>query len=208
MHNTKENDMKYFKRIRSDVDVKPFLNEIASVDDAWAQATGRQDKIAVQREALAIPLRGLRKSMILGRKRRDVHESRWTSGSINFPLARGFIEDVANELDADMSRAKIVCLPGGRRVYPHIDRGEYYRFRGRYHFVLKSSAGSWMKAGDEEIRMKEGELWWFDNDQMHEAFNDGDEDRIHIIFDLLPGDMRAKAAAATEKARAKLAEAA
>lgn len=200
--------MKYFKRIRNNVAVGPFLAEIASVDDAWANATGRQEKIAVQREALAIPLRGLRKSMIYGRARRDVHESRWTTGSVKFPVARAFLEDVAAQLDADLSRAKIVCLPAGRRVYPHIDRGEYYRFRGRYHFVLKSSTGSWLKAGDEEVRMKEGELWWFDNDQMHEAFNDGDEDRIHIIFDLLPADMRARAAAATANARAKLEEAA
>lgn len=194
--------MKYFEKIRSNVPVEPFLTEIASVNGAWVNATGRQDKIAVQREALAIPLRGLRKSMILGRARRDVHESRWTTGSINFPVARAFLEDVAAELDADLSRAKIVCLPAGRRVYPHIDRGEYYRLRGRYHFVLKSSDGSWLKAGDEEIRMAEGELWWFDNDQMHEAFNDGEEDRIHIIFDLLPAKMRARAAASTETARA------
>lgn len=200
--------MKYFKKIRSKVPVDPFLAEIASVDDAWANATGRQDKIAVQREALAIPLRGLRKSMILDRARRDVHESRWTTGSVKFPVARAFLQDVATELNADLSRAKIVCLPAGKRVYPHIDRGEYYRLRGRYHFVLKSSAGSWLKAGDEEIRMKEGELWWFDNDQMHEAFNDGDEDRIHMIFDLLPAEMRARAAAATAAARAKLEKAA
>lgn len=200
--------MKYFKKIRSDVEVEPFLTEIASVDDAWAGATGRQEKIAVQREALAIPLRGLRKSMILGRKRRDVHESRWTTGSIKFPVARAFLEDVSAELDADLSRAKIVCLPAGRRVYPHIDRGEYYRFRGRYHFVLKSSAGSLLKAGDEEVRMQEGELWWFDNDQMHEAYNDGDEDRVHIIFDLLPADMRDAAASSTRAARAKLEKAA
>ncbi|MEL6564151.1 MAG: aspartyl/asparaginyl beta-hydroxylase domain-containing protein [Pseudomonadota bacterium] len=194
--------MKYFKKIRSDVPVGPFLSEIARVDDAWANATGRQDKIAVQREALAIPLRGLRKSMLLGRARRDVHESRWTTGSVNFPVARAFLEDVSTELDADLSRAKIVCLPAGKKVYPHIDRGEYYRFRGRYHFVLKSSAGSWLKAGDEEVRMHEGELWWFDNDQMHEAFNDGDQDRVHIIFDLLPAAMRARAAASTAAARA------
>ncbi|MFW5654286.1 MAG: aspartyl/asparaginyl beta-hydroxylase domain-containing protein [Roseicyclus sp.] len=196
--------MKYFRKIRTDVAVEPFLTEIAGVSDAWAQATGRQDKIAVQREALAIPLRGLRKSMILGRARRDVHESRWTSGSADFPVARAFLEGVAAELDADLGRAKIVCLPAGRRVYPHVDRGEYYRLRGRYHFVLKSSAGSWLKAADEEVRMAEGELWWFDNDQMHEAFNDGDEDRIHIIFDLLPAAMRARAAASTEAARARL----
>ena len=200
--------MKYFKRIRSNVPVETFLAEIAGVSDAWAGATGRQDKIAVQREALAIPLRGLRKSMMFGRARRDVHESRWTTGSLSFPVARSFIENVAAELNADMGRAKIVCLPAGKKVYAHIDRGEYYRLRGRYHFVLKSSAGSWMKAGDEEVRMKEGELWWFDNDQMHEALNDGDEDRIHIIFDLLPAEMRARAEAATEKARTKLKKAA
>lgn len=197
--------MKYFKRIRAGVPTEPFLNEIAGVDNAWASATGRQDKIAVQREALAIPLRGLRKSQIFGRRRSDVHESRWTTGSAHYPLARAFIRDVARDLDCDLSRAKIVCLPAGRRVYPHIDNGEYYRLRGRYHMILKSSAGSWMKAGDEEIRMREGELWWFDNDQMHEAFNDGDEDRIHIIFDLLPASRRAKAAAAREAARAAVA---
>ncbi len=198
--------MKYFKKIREYVPVDPFLIEIAGVDDAWASATGRQDKIAVQREALAIPLRGLRKSMILGRNRRDVHESRWTTGSVNFPVARAFLDDIAAELDADLGRAKIVCLPAGKRVFPHIDRGAYYRLRGRYHFVLKSSTGSWLKAGDEDVRMREGELWWFDNDQMHEAFNDGDEDRIHIIFDLLPAEMRSRAAAATDAARAKAEE--
>lgn len=198
--------MQYFKKIRSNVPVEPFLTEISGVSNAWANATGRQDKIAVQREALAIPLRGLRKSMMFGRARRDVHESRWTTGSVGFPVARAFLEDVAAELDADLSRAKIVCLPAGKKVYPHIDRGEYYRLRGRYHFVLKSSTGSWLKAADEEIRMAEGELWWFDNNQMHEAFNDGDEDRIHIIFDMLPAEMRARAAAATEKARANINE--
>jgi aspartyl/asparaginyl beta-hydroxylase (cupin superfamily) len=176
----------HFKLIRGAVDPKPFLDEIASVDDAWAASTGRQDKIAVQREALAIPLRGLKKSAIGDRKRRDVHESRWTSGSKDYPVACAFLKEIAEALDSELSRAKIVCLPAGRRVYPHIDRGEYYRLRNRYHLVLKSTHGSWLKAADEEVRMREGELWWFDNDQPHEAHNDGDEDRIHMIFDLLP----------------------
>jgi len=178
--------MHYFRCLKSDVDPKPFLDEIAGIDGAWDAATGRQDKIKVQREALAIPLRGLRKSAINGRARRDVHESRWTTGSKPYVLTRTFLEDFAREQDSLLGRAKIICLPAGKRVYPHIDRGEYYRVRNRYHFVLRSTAGSWLKAADEEVRMKEGEVWWFDNDQMHEAFNDGDEDRIHMIFDMLP----------------------
>ena len=122
---------------------------------------------------------------IAGRQRRDVHESRWTTGSQRFPLARAFLEETARTLGGELSRAKLVCLPPGNRVYPHVDRGEYYRARDRFHLVLRSS-GSWMRAGDEEVRMRAGELWWFDNDQEHEACNDGDTDRIHLIFDLLP----------------------
>ncbi len=181
--------MQFFKRLKSDVDPKPFLDEIDGIDDAWALSTGRQDKIEVQREALAIPLRGLRKSAIGGRERRDVHESRWTTGSKRFVLARRFLEDFAQEQDSILGRAKIVCLPAGKRVYPHVDRGEYYRVRGRYHFVLRSADGSWLKAGDEEVRMREGEVWWFDNNQMHEAHNDGEHDRIHMIFDMLPSHL-------------------
>lgn len=181
--------MQYFKCLKSNVDPKPFLDEIESNEGAWAQSTGRQDKIKVQREALAIPLRGLRKSAIGDRKRRDVHESRWTTGSVRFVLARRFLEDFAREQDSILGRAKIVCLPAGKRVYPHIDRGAYYQVRNRYHFVLRSEAGSWLKAEHEEVRMKEGELWWFDNNRMHEAHNDGDQDRIHMIFDMLPGHL-------------------
>ena len=178
--------MQHFEKVKSFVDPAPFLAEISAVDGAWDMSTGRQDKIKVQREALAIPLRGLRKSAIRGRDRRDVHESRWTTGAARFPLAQQFLIDFAEERDALLSRAKIVSLPAGKRVYPHIDRGEYYRLRDRYHFVLRSSKGSWLKAGEEEVRMREGELWRFDNKQVHEAFNDGDEDRVHMIFDLLP----------------------
>ena len=178
--------MHYFSLIRDRIATEPFLEEIAALDDAWATATGRQEKIHVQREALAIPLRGLRKSSIGARKRRDVMESRWTSGSVSFPHARKFIKQIAEYLSCSPGRAKIVCLPPGTHVYPHVDRGEYYRLHARFHLVLRSNNGSMLRAGDETRRLGVGELWWFDNKQVHEAWNDGPENRIHLIFDLLP----------------------
>ena len=178
--------MKYFRLFKANVDVRPFLSEIADTSSAWDLSTGRQDKIAVQREAESIPLRGLVKSKIGDRKRRDVHESRYTTISQRFPIARAFLEGFAAEQDAELGRGKIVRLKPGHRVYPHIDRGEYYRVRDRYHLILQSALGSYMKSGNEEVRMRVGELWWFDNNEMHEARNDGDADRIHLIFDMLP----------------------
>jgi len=179
--------MKYFRCLKRGIDPRPILDEIHAVDGIWYEQTGRQQSAGVQREALAIPVRGLRKSAQGDLARRDVHESRWTSGSRRLPAARVFLEHIAEAEGAIMGRAKIVSLPPGNKVYPHVDRGEYYRVRNRYHLILQSS-GSWMRAGDEEVRMQTGELWWFDNKAEHEAMNDGDTDRIHLIFDLLPGE--------------------
>ncbi len=175
-----------FSLIRDGIDTQPFLNEIAALDGAWEQATGRQDKIRVQREALSIPIRGLRKSAIGGRPRRDVLESRWTSGSVAFPHVRRFIQAAADGLGGLPGRAKIVNLPPGKRVYPHVDRGAYYLVHARFHLVLRSTDGSMLRVGGETQRLQNGELWWFDNNKVHEAWNDGDENRIHLIFDVLP----------------------
>lgn len=193
--------MQYFKRLKQGCNPAPLLAELGGIDAIWTEQTGRQSAVQVQREALAIPLRGMVKSAQGGRARRDVHESRWTSGSQRLPLFQEFLKQVAAEEDGVLGRAKIVCLPAGRHVYPHSDRGEYYRVRHRYHFVLKSTGGSWLKAGDEEVRMQAGELWWFDNKAVHEAKNDGEEDRIHLIFDLLPRHLETEIMRASRKAR-------
>lgn len=177
--------MHYFKCLEQGIDPTPFLNEIDAVDGIWFEQTGRQKSANVQREALAIPVRGMRKSAQGDRARRDVHESRWTTGSVRLPAMRRFLERIAEAEGSSLERAKIVSLPPGNRVHPHIDRGDYYHVRNRYHLVLQSE-GSWIRAGDEDLRMKTGELWWFDNKAEHEAMNDGTKDRIHLIFDLLP----------------------
>ena len=96
-----------------------------------------------------------------------------------------------------MARASPAALDLARQLLKY-NPGEYYRLHERHHLVLRSSLGSWLRAGEEEVRMREGELWWFDNRAVHEAFNDGDEDRIHLIFDLLP---RARLALAQNQLR-------
>ena len=178
--------MQNFRLIEESVQISPLLREIDSVEGAWDLNQGRQSTIKVQREAKAIPIRGLRKSKIAGRKKWDVHESRFTTISQNFPVVRGQLEHWAAKLNGELSRAKVVKLEPGHRVYPHIDRGDYYRVRNRYHLVLRSDPGNYLRAGEEKIWMKPGELWWFDNKAEHEAENCSDTARIHFIFDLLP----------------------
>lgn len=178
--------MQHFRLIREAVDLGPLLAELAEHDTLWAAQAGRQLTAPAQRHTNAIPIRGLRRSRIRGRRRRDVHESRYTSMSASFPATVAFIEAFAEEQGGRLGRARYARLPPGKTVLPHMDRGEYYRRRDRHHLVIRSEKGSLLRAGGETVRMQEGELWWFDNKAVHDACNDSDTDRIHLIFDVLP----------------------
>jgi hypothetical protein len=96
------------------------------------------------------------------------------------------LESLASDLGGDLGRAKFARLPPGARVLPHVDRGEYYACRDRYHLVVDSDGQSVLTAGNEEIRMRTGELWWFDNKKVHSASNGSDRARTHLVFDLMP----------------------
>jgi len=186
--------MQHFRLMREQVDLAPLLAELAEHDALWAAQPGRQLTAPAQRHTNAIPIRGLRRSRIRGRRRRDVHESRYTSLSASFPATVAFIEDFAAQQGGRLGRARYARLPPGKTVLPHTDRGEYYRHRDRYHLVISSEKGSLLSAGGETVRMQEGELWWFDNKAVHDACNDSAADRIHLIFDVLPAGASTAAA--------------
>ena len=175
--------MKNFRRVMEQVDVERILEELELAPEAWHAQTGNE--IPAQRETESIPIRGLRKTGLGDRRRRPVHESRYTRLSRSFLSVVAFIEAFADERNARLGRAKLVRLPAGSKLLPRRDPGDYPAPRDRYHLVLKGP-GSWMRCGDEEVTMREGELWWFDHQQEHEARNDSEADRIHLIFDLEP----------------------
>src|SRR5580658_707820 len=180
--------MKYFKLIRSRIDVAPLLEEVYSQEQAWLLNTSRQDKIRVQRDTNTIFISGpvARSDLNVN----ENQESRLTAVAPLFPKAVAFMSGVAEEMNSQLSRATIVRLKPKSQVSRHIDIGSYYLIRDRFHLVLYSSAGSVLMSGGEQVRMQEGELWWFDNKQYHEAYNESDEWRIHYIFDLLPPAQR------------------
>ena len=123
--------MRYFKRIELALDFEPIKSELAGNRGAWLSQTGRQDRVGVQAETNGIPLRGLRRSRIMGRRRRDVHESRYTTLAEQFPATTELLERLAQMLEGELGRAKFARLPPGAVVKPHADRGRYYKVRDR-----------------------------------------------------------------------------
>lgn len=176
--------MRYFKLIKSGVDIQSLMREVELNEWAWQVSTTRQEIVTVQREAQIIHIRSMIKRNDVDGDDNQVED--WTKTSDSFPLASKLMFDFAKSVNGTLSRAGIVRLKPKGKVYPHIDRGTYYFIRDRYHLVLKSPLGSLLTSGNETVRMQEGELWWFDNKEYHSALNESDEWRVHYIFDVLP----------------------
>src|ERR1700678_144013 len=100
--------MKDFRLLRSGVEVAPWLEEVRAQEHAWLLNTSRQDKIKAQRDTNTIFL-----SSPVARPDLNVNEnqeSRLTGVSKLFPQALAFMEGVAKEQNARLSRATIVRL--------------------------------------------------------------------------------------------------
>ena len=182
-----------FRRIESRVEIGPLLAEIDAHPEIWEVDARRQREVAVQRETETVPILLHPEPQSFREARRQhplAYRGRPTEIATHLPRTRAFVDDLTRRLHGRVGRAALVRLRPQGRVYEHVDRGLYYHLRDRYHLVLRSPLGSRLRAESEEVRMAEGELWWFDNRLPHEAFNDAGEPRIHLIVDVLgPGSL-------------------
>ena len=176
-----------FTLIAKGIDINPLVSELIKAPEIWLADTSRQRKVRCQRDTENIFLRVAKKPLPPGASNaNDVHECRTTKTARRFPEALAFCQQVADLEGGELGRATLVALQPGGWVRPHVDTGEYYRARERYHLVLKSATGSPLTCAGETVVMREGELWIFDNKSEHEARNPSDTPRVHLIFDVLP----------------------
>lgn len=80
------------------------------------------------------------------------------------------------------SRCGFLSLPVGGHVGKHIDIGNYYLTRDRYHLSIQGRYRYYV--GDEYVDVEPGTLLWFNNKLPHGTDNIGDVVRITFVFDV------------------------
>lgn len=80
------------------------------------------------------------------------------------------------------SRCGFLSLPVGGTVGMHIDVGNYYLTRDRYHLSILGRYRYFV--GDESVVVEPGTLLWFNNKLPHGTENIGDTTRITFVFDV------------------------
>ena len=168
-----------------DIDISEIKTEIENNPNCWNFDTSRKN-IYVQRNTDTIPIRAGKLKM--GQRLWDSHESYDTVLKPYFPKTNAFIDYFIKLYGGECGRVAIVRLHQGKDVSKHIDVGDYYRKRDRFHLVIDGMY-EYEVEGEKNV-FSSGELFWFDSQKKHMARNLGLKERIVVIFDVKDSQWR------------------
>lgn len=181
--------MNHFK-LADNLNVLPMLKEVAMQWEDFDLETGRQKNIHVQRMTKSI---NLRKAKLYDKHINHTHTTSDTETYARYPKVREFMDWFVEKYGGEVYRIAIVYLPKEGVVDAHIDEGEYYADKDRFHLVLSGYYENVVVTppqldakfeGDEKELYSAGELWWFNNKETHHVENKSELPRITIIFDV------------------------
>jgi hypothetical protein len=118
------------------IDCSEIRCELAAQPEAWGYNRTRQSTLPVQRETESINIRRAARSDLSVVAQRDIHLVEDDPLAAQFPRTLAVALALAESQGGVLSRARLVRLRPGGRVYAHLDQGEYYRVRDRYHLFI------------------------------------------------------------------------
>lgn len=180
--------MNQFTRIPFTFDPTAALAELNAHPDLWKQITARQDfPGSDHKDTETIYLRGPGHMDVPLDYMRVGNAFDYLGNIGAMDACTDLARRAFNAIGAtEMGYVMVVKLKAGGVVTPHIDEGPYSDHFTRFHLVLSTNAGCLFNSGHEVVHMPAGELWQFDHKARHHFVNNGDTDRIHIIFDAVP----------------------
>ena len=185
--------MKNFLRLETGIDVLPLLLAIQRRPELWKEDTYLRDYpqgpfAQIESIMLRFPVKTVvetEEELKKAQSMYDPHESIDYPPYKLLPEARPLVMGLMNRVGGErLGRVMINKIAPGGMIYPHADTPSHTDYYTRFHFVLKSAPGVFFQAGDENVYMAPGELWWFDNKQEHEVINNSAVDRIHMVVDV------------------------
>ena len=89
--------------------------------------------------------------------------------------------------DPVFPKVMLACLAAGHGIDRHVDGGGSNPYVHKVHLPLETNPGAVLTVDGEDFHLAAGRAWEVNNLAPHGAFNGGEEDRIHLIFEVFEG---------------------
>jgi Aspartyl/Asparaginyl beta-hydroxylase len=188
--------MKNFYRLGAGLNMTPLMMELCRQRHLWREDTYLRDYPQgpfnqVETVFLRFPPASVTE---LERSQKDQHECVWMDGWLHLPAARPLVYALMNQVAGErIGRVMLNKIEPAGRIYPHADTPVHAEYWDRFHYCVQADPGCLFRCGDEQVQMRTGDLWWFQNAIEHEVVNNSASDRIHLIIDVRTQHLHFKA---------------
>lgn len=175
--------MKAFNKIYNGLDIKAALNELEYNSFLFGEFNARKET-PVHAQMNDIWLRyGDISDMVKSGDYSEIaneHDSVWLK---DLPACKKLCFDVMALVDGErLGGVLITRLPVGGEILPHTDSGWHAEYYDKYYVPIKNKKGSVFGFDEGDIEAQAGEVWAFDNSNLHWVRNNSEEDRIAMII--------------------------
>ena len=139
----------------------------------------------------------------------------WNNGEPFSPVLKNkdlydIVLPIIRELEYRMcgkaARVLLIRLNANKDVTEHTDSGNYLNTVRRFHIPIITNENVFYTVNGEKINMKEGDCWEINNRRPHSVDNASDEDRIHLLIDIMPESEFKTIDSLTDKSKIKIIE--
>ena len=166
-------------------DVDKIKKEVLKLEEEWLKDTSRQELFAAHKATTTVFLTDYALEWELYEPYAgSVREPE----SILYKLVEPIIKDLEQMHNGQVGRVIFPKLKAGKTIDAHIDGGDYLDVSRRHHIPIVTNSKVFFAIDQGLLNMYEGECWEINNMKLHEVVNDSDEDRIHLLIDIIPNE--------------------
>jgi hypothetical protein len=178
--NIEEKDFNFIQHSKYDISV--LKNIVEKLDKEWEENTSRQEKTYSQKDTQSINIVDFSLQWTPG----STYDPKFVLNNTNlFHEINLIIKDLENKLDGKVGRVLLTKLLPNKKISQHKDYQRYLVLNNRCHIPIITNEKVNFIVGEESINMKEGDCWEINNARVHSVINDSDQDRIHLIVDII-----------------------
>lgn len=169
-------------------DIKSILEEVKLYDQEWLIDTSRQDNNLTHKNTEMFQLVYSDYKWLPGEhlEIKNINKLRNFNSEKEFNEIVEFLESKFNGV---LCRAEIVKMKANVKIRKHVDGGSFLQYARRCHVPIITNENVFFTVFDNTVNMKAGTLYEINNTLPHSVENNSDQDRVHLILDIMPKEM-------------------
>ena len=167
-----------------DIDISNIIKEVSSFKEEWFLDTSRQDNSQYHNKTKMFQMRFFSYYWSPGQK--STYEE---VNSLKDPKAVIELNSVFKMLeeyyDGKAVRCEIINMDPNSEIKPHVDSFDFCHYARRVHIPIITNKNVFFTVLNKTINMEVGKWYEINNDLPHSVKNKSNENRVHIICDIL-----------------------